>query len=168
MEIFCPWFTWHVLCASCICVDVYFLSLWEDFFYTLVKDLVCALTSGTSNSLMPIIWRFWYFHAFPHFLFIFSCLFHSSSFFVLGPRLKFFLIHNTSKVFFSLLIVLLDFFILSLFQFSFSSCSYHFIKSPSQVMGCFCYFHTPYYFLWGAITQTAEVHLFKIFLFHFF
>lgn len=61
---------------------------------------------------------------------LFFSVFNSSSFFVLGPRLKLFLIHNTSKVF--LLVFSLCYWIFSFylyFSFHFLQCSYHFIKS---------------------------------------
>lgn len=107
------------------------------------------------------------FSCFPTFLVYFFLFFDSSSFFVLGPRLKLFLIHNTSKVF--LLVFSLYYWIVSFylyFSYHFLQCSYHFVKSLLRLWVVFVIsIHLIILFFCGGITQTTEVHLFKIFSF---
>lgn len=49
---FCPF---GVLCISCVCIGVTFLSLVEVFIFDLVEDLVYATNLEFFPSSMPII-----------------------------------------------------------------------------------------------------------------
>jgi len=57
-----------VLCASCICMGVFFLSLGKFSSMISLKIWFMPLTRDSSLSSMPIIWRFGFDHGVPHFL----------------------------------------------------------------------------------------------------